>query len=271
MRARNLMLFLLFSIRCLDLGGQSFFSQGEKFLVANNPKEALVFLEAALAQKEGDPEQVLLYLGLAYDKVGQVQQALRAFTQGAALKGPKGYLHWFNLAGLHLRQGNWAEATSALVSVLGLNPAYTPAILNLANAYLSLGKWQESYDQYERYLSLEASSPQRPQVTQVMELIKARIAKLEEEKRRDEAIKLAEAARLEREDQERKELAALEEKKREEVRIAQEKAAAEEEERQKLVLERIRQSLSGVGSAGQSLGAGAAGIQEFREEFTLDE
>ncbi len=138
---------------------------------------------------------------------------------------------------------------------------YTHALLNRANAYLMLANYDKCIADYERFIILEPNDPQKPQIEELLALLKREKARIEEEERiaAEEAARIAEEEARMKEELERQRI----EKEKEEA----ERRAAEAERRRKL-LEDVANSLQDTDSANMSAGSGE--LLDFDYESELD-
>jgi tetratricopeptide (TPR) repeat protein len=252
------------------LGAEDFLARGEKLLNENKPDQALVFLQAGLETGAAD-QKLYHYLALSYQSLGQNQAALDALEKGLALPGDLTYLLSYNQGNVLFQEGDFSAAEEAYSRSLGLAPDFNSNILNRANARLQQAKYQESLRDYKLYQELEPGNPQRRQIDEIIALLEAEILAEEERLALEEAQRLAELARQKAEEEARKE--AEEAARLEAERLAQLEAErlAAEEARRKELLERIRNSLGNASDDSQSLTEGSTGVEEFTDEFSLDD
>lgn len=82
-------------------------------------------------------------LGLAYDRIGKYEEAIKELNE--ALRLNPGYIEVHNNLGVtYDRRGMHEEAVNELKVALKLNPDYTEAHCNLGNIYASSGKFEEA-------------------------------------------------------------------------------------------------------------------------------
>jgi len=253
----------------LPASGLDFLTEGEKHLSLNNPTKALTYLEAALAQI-GPDERVLLDLGLAYQRSGQVLEAQKALRQGADLKGPLQKILLLNLGISSYSVKDWKAAEAAYTEALALDPAYPEALLNRANSRLSSQAWAGAAEDYRGYQAAAPANPQKEKIDQLIGLLdqaagEAEASRLAEETRKKkaeaEAQALAEASEAERR---KAEEAALAQKAADDAAVAAEKAKQEE------ILARIRESLNSASDDSKALSTGPSGVKSDDGDFSLD-
>ncbi len=242
------MVGLLFSVA--GLWAADFFSDGEKALAANQLDKAQTYLEAALGQGQIS-EKLYLDLGLVYQKLGLIGEALKMFHKGAELGGPLQYLLEYDAGAVSFSQKDWSSAEQAYTTVLQLRPQFADAVLNRANTRLEEKNWSGAISDYEQYLTLAPQNPQKDTITQLIALLQQAQADAVAQKLAQEVqAKQAAQAKAEAEAQ------------------AQAQAAAEKK-KQEEILQKIRQSLKGVTGDSKALGTGPAGVKSDDGDFTL--
>jgi tetratricopeptide (TPR) repeat protein len=224
-------------VLCLEGAGglfaQNAFSRGEEFFIRNKPREALPHLEAAAAE---DPAHVkaFLYLGMAYEQLGRIEDAVATYRRILPRGGAETARIAFNLGNAYYTGGNISFAAQYYTQAIEADPAYAAAYLNRANAQVRVGALEDALSDYELYLSLEPRSPQRSRIEELVVFI------------RDE---FAEAERR---------------------RIREEEAARVEAERKRRLLEEVSASLQAAAEETQGLSAGAEEVLEYEGEFELE-
>lgn len=240
-----------------SLWGVNFFADGEKALAENHLDKAQTYLEAALAQGQIS-EKLYLDLGLVYQKLGLVGEALKMFHKGADLGGPLQYLLEYDAGAVSFAQKDWSSAEQAYTAVLQLRPQFADAVLNRANTRLEEKNWQGAIADYELYQSLAPQNPQKAVIDQVIALLKQTLVDAE-------AQKLAQEVRQKQEAQAK----AADEAKQAAAKAQAEALAAAEKKRQEEILQKIRQSLKGVSGDSKALGTGPAGVKTDDGDFSL--
>jgi tetratricopeptide (TPR) repeat protein len=210
------------------------FDEGERLFRENKPKEAAAALERAAAEPGAD-ERALLYLGLAYQQLGRLDEAAQSFRKGAASALRFKAVFLYDLGNVYLIQGKNAFAAEILGQAIEVDPGLAGAWLNRANARLSTKDYAGARDDYSKYLELAPDSAQRAQIEEVVRRLSAGI---------DEAKRLAAE---------------------EEAR----KAAAEEA--RKALLDQVSASLKASADETKSLSSGSGAVQGYGDELKLDE
>jgi tetratricopeptide (TPR) repeat protein len=215
------------------LHSQSNFKKGEDLFMHNKPAEAVVFLENAIIE---DPANVTahLYLGIAFEQLGKIDDAIATYRQVLPRAGNLSANVANNLGNVFFQSGNTEMAEQFYTQALSQNAVLTSAYLGRANTRIKTGNLQNAIADYERYLSLEPNSSQRPQIEQLVSLIRSEVAA--EERRR---------------------------------LIAEEEARKLAEERQKL-LDSVSASLQSVADYSQGLSSGGENLELYEGEFELE-
>jgi tetratricopeptide (TPR) repeat protein len=227
-------LFLTFSLVFSPaLEAQDAFTRGEELFMRNRPAEALEFLEAAAAQ---DPAhvQAFLYLGIAYQQLDRLDDAIAAYRKILPRAGAETARVAYNLGNAYFAKGSASFARQYYSQAIDADPAYASAYLNRANTLIKTGDLREAVTDYEAYLSLEPRSAKRPQIERLIAFIRDEFAA--EERRR----------------------------------ILAEEAARQEAERRQRLLDEVSASLQAAAEESEGLSAGTEGVQGYEEEFELE-
>ncbi len=211
----------------------STFKQGEELFMRNKPQEAVTPLEAAFYE---DPAniQAALYLGIAYQQLSRPEDAIAVLRKALPRAGTRLPLVAFNLGNAYFFKGSASFAEQYYTQAIQGDPNYASAYLNRANSRLRTGALADAVVDYDAYLVLEPSSPKRPQIEQVLALIRQEFAAAE---RREAAS--AEQARL-------------------------------EAERRQRLLDEVSASLQAAAEETQGVQAGSEAVQNYDGEFILE-
>lgn len=251
---------LLFVLSML-LGGMVFAeSEGEKAFKMNNPALAAELLSQEIEANTAS-KTAYNYLGLAYYQLGQYEKSVEAFGLGLETQGTNKKILAFNQGNAYYAMNDYDSAAKCYSLTITADPKYTQALLNRANAYLMLANYDKCIADYERFIILEPNDPQKPQIEELLALLRREKARIEEEERiaAEEAARIAEEEARMKEELERQRI----EKEKEEA----ERRAAEAERRRKL-LEDVANSLQDTDSANMSAGSGE--LLDFDYESELD-
>ena len=294
-------ILLLFS-EVPALQAQNSFARGEELFMQNRPQEALSYLEAAIAE---DPAhvQAFLYLGIVYLQMNRLDDAIAIYTRILPRGGIETARIAFNLGNAYFMKGDPVLARQYFTMAIETNPAFASAYLNRANTLVRTGDLADAIIDYEMYLSLQPSSPQREQVTRLIAFIREEFVAEEQrriiaeeaaraEAERLEALAIAEAERLEalaraeaeRIEAEAERLAAEARAEAERVaaaaRAEAERVAAEaraeaerlavEAERRRLLLLAVSESIQAAVEGTTGLSVGGEQVQDFESEFELE-
>jgi tetratricopeptide (TPR) repeat protein len=202
-RAKSAFLFIFGVLILAPVFSQSSFSQGEEFFIQNRPQEALEFLEAAV-QEDPSNVQAFLYLGIIYQQLDRIDDAISVYQTILDQEGTDTARIAFNLGNAYLIKGSLSLAVQSYTQALEVDPDYSPALLNRANAQVQMGSLIEAAADYERYLSLESQSAQAAQIGMLISYIREEFAA--QERLKQEELAAQEAARLAAEEAVRQEL-----------------------------------------------------------------
>jgi tetratricopeptide (TPR) repeat protein len=155
--------------------GDPDFVQGEELFIRNKPVEALSYLENAYLKDQTHLEGAL-YLAMCYEQLGKLDEAITVYRNILPSGGDKTALIACNLGNVYFKRGSSGSAELSYSQAIRFDPAYAPAWLNRANMRIKSGALREALPDYERYLSLEPASPQRPQIEKLVGLIQEEFA-----------------------------------------------------------------------------------------------
>lgn len=229
---------LLFGLLALAVAAPAAFSQtafaeGETLFLRNKPAEAASRLEAAVRE---DPAhvQAALYLGLAYQQLGRLDDAVQVFRKILPRAGDRQPLIAYNLGNVYFQKNAAAFAEQFYSEAIAGDPSYSSAYLNRANARIRTGALKDASSDYAAYLSLEPSSPKRPEIERLMSLISEGFAA--EERQRQAAAEETKAA----------------------------------EERRLRLLDEVSASLQESAEETRGLSAGTEDVMQYDGEFELE-
>ena len=212
--------------------GQSNFSKGEERLMQNKPSEALIFLENAVAD---EPSNVTayLYLGVVYEQLGRYDEAISVYKRALPIAGNMSANVANNIGNVYFQKGDTGSAEQFYTQAVSSNASFGKAYLGRANTRIKSGNLRDAASDYERYLTLEPSSSQRPKIEQMVNLIRAEFAA-----------------------EERKRI------------LAEEEERIRAEERQRLLNE-VSASLQSAADSSQGISSGAESVEGYEGEFEL--
>ena len=253
--------YSLLFVLCMLISSKVFAeSEGEKAFKMNNPALAAELLSQEIEANTAS-KTAYNYLGLAYYQLGQYEKSVEAFGLGLETQGTNKKILAFNQGNAYYAMNDYESAAKCYSLTITADSKYTQALLNRANAYLMLANYDKCIADYERFIILEPNDPQKPQIEELLALLKREKARIEEEERiaAEEAARIAEEEARMKEELERQRI----EKEKEEA----ERRAAEAERRRKL-LEDVANSLQDTDSANMSAGSGE--LLDFDYESELD-
>lgn len=246
-------------------------TEGEKYFRTNKPDLAVQTLEKEINSGKASPN-AYNYLGLAYFQMGNYSKSVEAFNRGLNSKGTDKKVLAFNQGNSYYAMGDFTNAARCYSLTIAVDPNYTKALLNRANTYLMAKEYPKCITDYELFLQKEPNDPQRPQIEEILRLLRKHQKEEEElalkQKQEEERRKEEERLMQQEIDRQNKEAAELARKKaEEEARLAEERRKQEEEERRKL-LEDVANSLQDADST--KFGSGAEDIIDYDQESELD-
>ncbi|MDR0598666.1 MAG: tetratricopeptide repeat protein [Treponema sp.] len=159
----------------LPLHAQDDYKQGEDLFIRDKPQEALPYLERAFAEDRTHLETAL-YLAMCYEQLGKLDEAIAVYREILPGGGEQTALIACNLGNAYFRKGSAGTAEQFYTQAIKADPAYAPAYLNRANSRVKAGTLRDALQDYERYLVLAPDSAKRPQIEQLMGLIREEAA-----------------------------------------------------------------------------------------------
>ncbi len=96
-------------------------------------------------------------LGLAYDRKGDLAEAMRHYGASISLDPYNGKAH-DNLGTIFSKQGRFPEAIQEFRTALALNPGDAAAMNNLGNVYANLGRLEEAVGMFRKALESDPSN-----------------------------------------------------------------------------------------------------------------
>lgn len=235
-------------------------SEGEKLFRTNKPDLASVQLEKEILEGTASLESYN-YLGLSYMQIGNFQRAVESFEKGMKVAGTDKKILSFNEGNAYYSMGNFSQAIKCYSLTLRADEEFTKALLNRANANLMAQNYDECIADYELYLEKESNDPQRPQIEEIINLLRKHKQEVAEAEQRakEEAERRQKEEELLQQEMERQRI--------EQERFEEEARLAEEERRRKL-LEEVANSLQNTDST--SMSSGVEDIIDYDSEPELD-
>lgn len=174
------------------------------------------------------------YLALLYLQTGQNERAIELYRKILPRAGDQSARISFNLANAYMGKGAASFAIEYYTQVITMDPGFSPAWLNRANARIKTQAWQDAVSDYRRYLEIEPQSPQADNIRKVIALLEEEFAAAEREQR-----------------------------------AAEERERAEEAERRR-IMEDLAASLQEAASDTLGVSAGSESVQQYDGEFELE-
>ncbi len=145
-----------FTIRLLGAGS---YQDGLNAYREGRDIEARGLLEKALSEEPGN-DGVCLYLGILYQKGGDLNRAEEIMLKGIQLQGANYHELIFNLGNLYYNNRKFEDARKQYTSLAEtLNPFRTKALLNRANLSVTSQAYQSALDDYINYLMEVPDTP----------------------------------------------------------------------------------------------------------------
>ncbi len=216
----------------VSVTAQTTFSKAEDLFLRNKPQDAVAYLEKAVAEDPANTKAAL-YLGITYQQLGRTDDAIATLRKLLPRAGDQSALVAFNLGNVYFSKGSAVFAEQYYTQAIQADGNFSSAFLNRANARIKTGALKDAVSDYQTYLTLEPSSPKRPQIEKLLALIQDQFATEERQK------------------------------------AAQEAAAKAEEERRKKLLEEVSSSLQSAADETKGLQAGSEDVKTYDGQFEL--
>jgi tetratricopeptide (TPR) repeat protein len=160
--------------------------RGEELLMQNKPAEARPLLEQAQAEDPTE-EKTYLYLGIVNQQLGDSARAVAALRRGLAMSSEHKDLFCYNIGNNLFSQGDFTFAEEMYTSAIQVNKKMSEAYLNRANARLKLENYDGALGDYTLFLQLRPDDVQKPQIEEVMRLIRVLLDSQEAKRKELEA------------------------------------------------------------------------------------
>jgi tetratricopeptide (TPR) repeat protein len=241
-------------INLMALGADDF-SKGQMAFLHNRPKDAVIFFTSALQQNPNHPE-IYLFLAVAYEQLGQFDQALIILQQAYDKGVGEAHVVLYNLANLYSRLNQLDQAVRLYSEVLALRPDFSQSLMNRGNIYVRAGKLQEAKEDYEYFIAREPRHPKVADVRQMITAINGELVRLENQRLAEE---------LRQQEEQRRRIAA-----EEQLRLEAERKRLEAERRAAL-MDKVFSSLSEAQKEMAGLSGGTESVQEVQEFFGIED
>ncbi len=184
---------LLFVLGATAAWAADLFAEGERLFMENKPRDAAALLEQAV-KAPGADEKAWLYLGIAYQQIGRLDDAVAVLRKGVAVAVRYRHLFYYNMGNCYAAQGKNSFAEETYGQSIVERADYAPSYLNRANVRLKLGRVRDAAGDYRAYLALEPASPQAETIRRLLALLDGDIAAEEQSAAEAEARRVAEEA-----------------------------------------------------------------------------
>jgi tetratricopeptide (TPR) repeat protein/DNA-binding winged helix-turn-helix (wHTH) protein len=121
--------------------------------------EAIAVLKAGLAA-DSDAADLYNALGGIYSQLGRHKEAIAAEEHYVALAPDEPNAH-DSLALILQWAGEYPSARASYARALQIDPAFEVSIVNLGNLYYQMGRYKDALRQYEQYIRLARTDPDR--------------------------------------------------------------------------------------------------------------
>jgi len=233
-RAGGLTAIILLFLGLSPAWSASLLERGEELFLQNKPQEAVSLLEAAL-QETPREEKIYLYLGTAYEQLGQREKAIQILKQGLNVASSRRDTMYYNIGLNYFNLGQLQAAEDMFTQAASVNSTFAQAYLNRANVRVKLEKYEDAIKDYTLYLNLAPAGQYRSQVQQMIALLKDKL---------NEAEMAQQAA---------------------------EKQKQEAEARRKALLNSVLNSLDNAKQETTNMSAGNEDIKDYNEELDIAE
>jgi tetratricopeptide (TPR) repeat protein len=234
---------LLLFVRMLPAQSDDF-SRGEDLFMQNKPREAQALVERTTL-RESSKGRAFLYLGIVYQQLDMTDEAIATYRKILPRAGTETARIAYNLGNAYYTKGSAVFAEQYYTQAIEADPSYASAYLNRGNTRIKTGALNTAIPDYELFLTLEPRSPKRPQIEQLMAVIRQEAAA--EEQRKVQAAELAERQRRQAE-----------------------QAAREEAERRQRMMDELSASLQSAAENTKGLSAGSEDVLGYDGEFELE-
>ncbi|MFP4067073.1 MAG: tetratricopeptide repeat protein [Spirochaetaceae bacterium] len=238
------------------VAAQTAFEEGEELFLRNKPREAVSHLEEARSENP-DNEQVYLYLGIAYEQLGEREKAIEVLEDGIGVASKEKERMLLAVGNNRRMVDERQAAERAYGEAIATDSLFAPAYLARANLRVEMEKYDPAVEDYEIFLELRPDSEHREEIERM-------IALLRDKREEEERLAAEEEERRER----REELARREEERRQEE---EERRREEEERRRRVLLDSVLNSLEEAEEETENLPGGSEDIRELEEDVDIME
>lgn len=166
-------------------------SEGERLFRENQTEDAILVLENEI-KTASITANTFNFLGLAYFQLKNYEKSIEAFQNGLKQDGVNKVVLHYNLGNSFFMAGKLSDAITAYGNVLEIDKKYSSAYLNKANCEVSTGLFENAVSDYEEFLRLEPEDIQKPQIEELLRLLREEIKIQKENERLAEMQRKAE-------------------------------------------------------------------------------
>lgn len=161
--------------------------RGVDAFASNKPKEAIQLLSRVIEGGDATME-AYLYLGVAYQQVGEYDRAIETLKRGIEFSLPPHGQMYYNLGNNYFALGNSEEAEISYTQATAQGDAPNTVYLNRANARMNMKEFAGAVSDYREYLDRETAAPQREVIEEMIRRVEAYLSE-EELMRKQEALR----------------------------------------------------------------------------------
>jgi len=173
---------------------QTTYSKAEDLFLRNNPRMPCPTWRKRWAEDPANTKAAL-YLGITYQQLGRADDAIATLRKLLPRSGDQTALVAFNLGNVYFTKGAAAFAEQYYTQAIQADGNFSSAFLNRANSRIKTGALKDAVSDYQTYLTLEPSSPKRPQIEKLLVLIQDQFVAEERQKAAQEVAAKAEEER----------------------------------------------------------------------------
>lgn len=113
----------------------------------------------------------------AYENINDLDKAATDLEHVITTSPSTGEITYFNLGNVYFKQSKFTEAITAYTTALQYNSRLRGAFLNRGNSYVSVKNYEAAISDYESFLKLLNQKESRPEVIQMVNLLKEMVIK----------------------------------------------------------------------------------------------
>ncbi len=139
------------------------FEEAEELFRMNKPAEAIPLFESIINDDTVNP-LIWVYLGVSYYQTGEYEKSIEICVKGLSNPDTEHKVLAYNAGNAAYLMRNYAKADDFYATAMKEDSSYAPPVLNRANAQLKQDNIEGAKENYELYLSLNPSTPQRENI-----------------------------------------------------------------------------------------------------------